>query len=200
MALPILAPAPRQTRAPVIFVVLVACAAILAGGAVTALVRTHQPLAVTPPTTVSDADRAVCATVSDRLPATVAAAEQRGTRPTSGLVAAWGNPAIVLRCGVRAPGPTTLPCQRIEGVDWLLVRDTGGGALLQTFDRAPTIELQVPDGYARELVVADVAPALASLGHTGTGCSALANDSATSEDSANPEHSASPGDSATLGS
>ncbi len=181
MALPILGPAPRQTRAPVIFGVLVACAAIVATVAVTALVRGRQPLSVTPPPAVSGADRAACGAVLAALPTTVAGAAHRATRPRSPLVAAWGAPAIVLRCGVRVPGPTDVGCQRIEGIDWVVVRDTdgsGGTAVLETFDRTPTIELQVPDGYPRDVAVAGVAPALTSLGHTGDGCTVITGGSA----------------------
>ena len=34
------------------------------------------------------------------------------------LGAAWGDPAIVLRCGVPVTGPTSAPCLEAGGLDW----------------------------------------------------------------------------------
>ncbi|MFG1999323.1 DUF3515 domain-containing protein [Spirillospora sp. NPDC048911] len=55
-----------------------------------------------------------------RLPAKVNGLSRRDTEPSSPLTAAWGSPAIALRCGVPRP-PALTPAaqlQTINGVDW----------------------------------------------------------------------------------
>lgn len=46
---------------------------------------------------------AVCAKLHDRLPAKLHGGEHRDTDPASDRTAAWGDPAIALRCGVPRP-------------------------------------------------------------------------------------------------
>ena len=41
------------------------------------------------------------------------------TAPTSPAVQAWGDPAIIARCGVAALGPTTDQCIDVDGVGWV---------------------------------------------------------------------------------
>ena len=52
---------------------------------------------------------------------------ERARRETKGspLGAAWGDPAIVLRCGVGTPEgyEPGSPCQRVNGVDWFVPED-----------------------------------------------------------------------------
>lgn len=55
-----------------------------------------------------------------------------GRRPTTAqATTAWGDPAIVLRCGVTPPGPTTVRCETVSSangpsIDWLVVQDDSG--------------------------------------------------------------------------
>jgi hypothetical protein len=82
------------------------------------------------------------------LPTTLAGLARRGADATAG-VAAWGDPAVVLRCGTEPLGPTTLPCVTIDGVDWVVVaRGEDGAARLATFGRDPAVEVEVPAEYA----------------------------------------------------
>ena len=51
---------------------------------------------------------------------------------TAQATTAWGDPAIVLRCGVEPPGPTTERCETVSSadgpsIDWLVVQDDGTG-------------------------------------------------------------------------
>ena len=57
------------------------------------------------------------------LPDTVSTLPQRETNAQG--TGAWGEPAdIVLRCGVPVPDPTSsLPCDTVDGIDWLLKSD-----------------------------------------------------------------------------
>jgi hypothetical protein len=41
-------------------------------------------------------------------------------------VAAWGQPPIVLQCGIDVPdGPTSDPCFTVDGVDWIIDNPDG---------------------------------------------------------------------------
>jgi hypothetical protein len=55
-----------------------------------------------------------------RLPEKVLGEESRDTIPDSPLTAAWGSPAIALRCGVPRPAALTPDAQlvTVNGVDW----------------------------------------------------------------------------------
>ena len=95
-----------------------------------------------------DAAEPVCAEVFQTLPEEVAGAERRET--TSQGSAAWGEPPVVLRCGVEVPGPSTDPCQVVEApdgtaVDWVVAEPEGGRVVWTTYGRTPAVELSMPD-------------------------------------------------------
>ncbi|HET7399240.1 MAG TPA: DUF3515 family protein [Intrasporangium sp.] len=92
----------------------------------------------------SGADVPVC-----RAPAWPAAVGGRGrveTTPASAAVAAWGDPAIVARCGLAPLGPTSDPCVTVDGVDWV-VRALSDGSAATTYGRDPALEVLVPAAY-----------------------------------------------------
>ena len=64
-------------------------------------------------------------------------------------MAAWGEPAVILRCGV--PTPQELTCsaavQVVDGVTWLPLAGDGSTTYL-VVDRAVRVALTVPDGTA----------------------------------------------------
>jgi hypothetical protein len=64
------------------------------------------------------------------------------------LSAAWGKPAIVLRCGVAAPPTLTdhSECLEINGVGWF-GEDATGGTIFTTIGRATFVEVSVPSTY-----------------------------------------------------
>ena len=47
--------------------------------------------------------------------------EERDTDPAGTAVHAWGDPAVIARCGLPALGPTTEQCISVDGVDWVRV-------------------------------------------------------------------------------
>jgi hypothetical protein len=56
--------------------------------------------------------------------------------------AAWGNPAtIILACGVTPPGPTTLKCINIGGVDWIVDSSKTPKLTVTTYGRTPAVQL-----------------------------------------------------------
>jgi Protein of unknown function (DUF3515) len=90
-----------------------------------------------------------CTRVAAALPPTVLKAERRATHPTSPALAAWGDPAIILRCGVESPGPSTDHCETVDGIDWV-VQSLSDGEDFTTFGRTPAIQVLVPKHYAPE--------------------------------------------------
>ncbi|MFI2236022.1 DUF3515 family protein [Streptomyces chrestomyceticus] len=70
-------------------------------------------------------------------------------------VAVWGDSAVVLRCGMKPPKPTTDLCLNVNGVDWVLRSDSSseseGGSkskgrskkTLLTYGRDPAVEVTV---------------------------------------------------------
>ncbi len=97
---------------------------------------------------------AACTELLGDLPETVDDAVRREISPADAPVAAWGQPAIVLRCGVGLPS-SYRPDARlfdVDGVSWLI--DEGeGGTFFTAVDRAILVELAVPDDYSPEAAV-----------------------------------------------
>ncbi|SDS31164.1 Protein of unknown function [Friedmanniella luteola] len=114
-----------------------------------------------PEPTPDPATRATCDAVLAALPDQVLESTTRPTRPGT-LSRAWGDPAIVLRCGVPAPpGLTaTSECVEVDGVGWFR-EPADGGTLFTTIGRAAFVEVGVPAGYAPEVdVLVDLAAAV----------------------------------------
>ena len=101
--------------------------------------------AKTPP----GADDPACTQLAAALPKTLLKQDRRATDPTSPALAAWGDPAIILRCGVEPPGPTTDQCTTVNGVDWV-ARALTDGYDFTTYGRTPAIQVLVPKHYAPE--------------------------------------------------
>ncbi|GAB2695611.1 DUF3515 family protein [Thalassiella azotivora] len=83
--------------------------------------------------------------------------------------AAWGDPPVVMRCGVEPPGPSTDGCVEAGGVDWVSrVDEATGGAVYTTYGRVPAVEVRVPEATARGLdaVLGELAGAVADLEQT----------------------------------
>jgi hypothetical protein len=68
------------------------------------------------------------------------------TRPDDRSVAAWGDPAVIARCGLDPLGPTTDDCVTVDGVDWV-VRSLSDGSAATTYGRDPAIEVLAPSAY-----------------------------------------------------
>ncbi|MFV0461862.1 MAG: DUF3515 family protein [Nostocoides sp.] len=79
-------------------------------------------------------------------PAKVGSATRTPTDPADPAVAAWGDPPIIARCGLADQGPSTDPCVRVDGIDWV-ARTLTDGTALTSFGTSPAIELLVPSSY-----------------------------------------------------
>jgi hypothetical protein len=65
---------------------------------------------------------------------------------TAQSTAAWGDPPVVLHCGVEPPGPTTDACVDVDGVDWVARPELNGSTSYTTYGRVPAVQLTVPAG------------------------------------------------------
>jgi len=101
---------------------------------------------------VTAAGHESCQELLGALPSRVA---DQPRRRTSGSTygAAWGKPAIVLRCGVGKPADYTkfAACQTANGVDWFVpeqvMEDQSADVVMTTIGRSPAIEVKVPSAY-----------------------------------------------------
>lgn len=120
----------------------------------------------------SEATDPVCAEAMVALPDVVAGQERRET--DSQATAAWGEPsAVILRCGVPVPGPTTEHCVTANGIDWV-TRDDGEFWTLTTYGRSPAVEVLFDDTRAgSSSVMVDLAAAVGRIPATG-GCTTTA--------------------------
>ncbi|MBA2695523.1 MAG: DUF3515 family protein [Ornithinimicrobium sp.] len=117
------------------------------------------------------ADTGVCREVAAAWPATVAGEQSREVAVESETVAAWGDPAIIARCGAPLLGPTTDQCLDIDGVDWV-AEPLDDGVRFTTYGRHPAIQVLVPDAYAPEpLLMPAFAPTAQVVDQTGGRCS-----------------------------
>lgn len=94
----------------------------------------------------ADGGSPACAALVARLPGHVLDRDRRSLDVAG--AAQWGDPPIVLRCGVPAPGPTTDRCLTIDDVDWVLV-DEKGDFRFVTYGREPAVEVTVPAAAGR---------------------------------------------------
>ncbi len=117
------------------------------------------------------ADAPACQAAAGRWPASVSGMGRVTTSVASASVAAWGEPALVARCGVASPGPTTDDCLTVNGVDWVATALTDGTRFV-TYGRTPAIEVLVPRAYAPEgSLLPAFAAAAGALPATGRHCS-----------------------------
>jgi hypothetical protein len=103
-----------------------------------------------------------CAALSRALDHGIAGLSRRATSPTSPFTAAWGDPAVTLRCGVapRAADSKTNEAE-IASVQWR-IRQAGDQVLWETFERSTGIEVRIPRAYNdQENVIADLGAAIA---------------------------------------
>ena len=119
----------RTRRALVVAIALTAAASGLTGCASTV----HLDPA-------AGANDPACAEVTVRLPGELDGQPRRWTDAQA--TGAWGDPAaVLLSCGLEPPGPTTLPCQSVNGVDWIIDDAEAPRYRVTTFGRVPAVEV-----------------------------------------------------------
>ena len=98
-----------------------------------------------------DADNPLCAEVSVGLQNVASIADKDRRWTDAQATGAWGDPgepsAIILRCGVAVPAPTSeLQCVTLEGVDWLVDASDTPFLRLTTYGRDPAVQLYIDTG------------------------------------------------------
>lgn len=158
---------------------LVVIVGLLLGGAGSSDKPSQSPSqgAVLPPATVSappstdSATVSACAQVISALPLTLDGQDVRRTvsTPASGAIQAWGDPAIVLRCGVSRPAalhPGSSVQFQSGGSSrgpYYDVTSAHGANVWTTVDRAVYIAVTVPSKYQGGDVMPTVSRAIAKV-------------------------------------
>jgi hypothetical protein len=86
--------------------------------------------------------------------------------------AAWGEPAITVRCGLDEPPPSTDRCLSVADVDWV-IDDANDPIVFVSYGRSPAVELRVPTSYGRDSAAAalvDVAAVAKAMPQTAHHC------------------------------
>ncbi|MEU9227160.1 DUF3515 domain-containing protein [Streptomyces massasporeus] len=113
----------------------------------------------------------LCRNLDKVLPAKVDGERRADPEPASALTAGWGSPAIILRCGVPQPPKMVDPkvadgrdpdavAGGVNGVDWLMESEDGGGYRFTTANREAYVEVLAPKGVDSSGVLIDLAAAV----------------------------------------
>lgn len=110
-----------------------------------------EPKVAVPVPSPNVKDAAVCHSLTPTLPATVADQTQRKVKDAPDLTAAWGNPAVFLRCGVTKPSALqpTSSLITVNGIDWFAEELTSGWRFT-SLNTSVFIEVTVPNDYSPE--------------------------------------------------
>ncbi len=115
------------------------------------------------------ADAAACRAFVHALPARVDGQPRRTVEPAGAPAAAYGDPPIVVRCGVAKPHgfDRFATCQRANGVDWFIPERQQTGSptdiTMTTVGRSQYVEVRLPAAYwPPAAAMVDLAPAVKS--------------------------------------
>lgn len=134
-------------------------ATVLVAFAVTSLTGCVQLVPMQP---AADATNPDCAEIIVRLPPAIDEHIKRTTNAQA--TGAWGDPsAILLRCGVEVPGPSTLECFTVKGVDWLRDTSNAPNYSFTTYGRDPAVEVIIDGDRASSSSLNSLANAVGSL-------------------------------------
>ncbi|MFD5542709.1 DUF3515 domain-containing protein [Streptomyces sp. NPDC127079] len=113
----------------------------------------------------------LCRNLDKALPRTVDGLGRRDPTPASALTAGWGNPVVILRCGVSRPPKMIDPdvangkdpdavAGGVNGVDWLMEKQDDGSNRFTTANRETYVEIRVPGDQDSSTVLVDLAAAI----------------------------------------
>jgi hypothetical protein len=157
------APSRRLLRPSLVVALGVVAASILSGCT-----------AAVPMQSADGANDPDCAQVVVHLPDTVGPdsdPQQRRETDAQGT-GAWGTPStVLLRCGVESPAISDLPCNDIQGVDWLSEDgpEDGDAFTFTTYGRTPAVQVVVSADVGTTALF-DLADAVGYLPEDGRGC------------------------------
>jgi hypothetical protein len=87
---------------------------------------------------------------------------------------AWGDPQIVLRCGLPGLEPTTSTCLVVDGQGWVVGDPDGDPVVFTLYGHDPTVDVSVPASYGRTSAsgaLVDLARVARALPANGRDCS-----------------------------
>ncbi|CAM5700134.1 hypothetical protein SALBM135S_04550 [Streptomyces alboniger] len=96
----------------------------------------------------------LCRDLHEQLPEKIEGLDRTDPGPASELTAGWGDPAIILRCGVERPPEMIDPeyaaknSVRVNGVAWLLQKHDDGSYTFTTGARLAYVEVTLPEERA----------------------------------------------------
>lgn len=133
---------------------LISVAAVACLSAAAVFVSAAGPADETP-VPAPDARAAVyCRALHRDLPHSVNGLGVHDLRPASDFTAGWGDPAIVLRCGVPRPqamSDSSADSVEVDGVGWLIQAQGDGSFKLTTTLRKAYVEVTLPKKYAGDV-------------------------------------------------
>ncbi|MEU2926521.1 DUF3515 domain-containing protein [Streptomyces sp. NPDC007251] len=118
---------------------------------------------------------AVCRDLHRVLPQKLDGRRRDDPTPRSAYTAGWGNPAIILRCGVVRPpkmidpkvaegGDPDAIAGGVNGVDWLMEKQGDGTWRFTTAGRVAYVQISLPAGMSAQdegsAILTDLAPAV----------------------------------------
>lgn len=94
------------------------------------------------------AESAACRALMPGLPAALGKLTARTLEGGGPGITAWGDPAVLLRCGLETPAELTCSSELsvINTVSWLVLSEVPGQATYLAADRSVRIAVTVPDG------------------------------------------------------
>jgi hypothetical protein len=153
----------RRLRPPLVVALGVVAASLLTGCT-----------AAVPMESADAANDPACAQVVVHLPDTVgpeSLPQQRRETDAQGT-GAWGTPStVLLRCGVDSPAVSDLPCNDVQGVDWLSDDgpQDGDTFTFTTYGRTPAVQVVV-SAEVGSTALFDLADAVGYLPEDGRQC------------------------------
>jgi hypothetical protein len=136
-------------------------------GAVACLAACSGPVEVDSPD-LSGAAAEACHKLVEELPESVGDQERREV--DGHYAAAYGDPPIVVRCGVPRPDELMTNCMSVDGIDWYATGDDDTVAI--TVGRDPNVEVRIPAAYGTSAApLVDVAPAIKQTTEQTEACS-----------------------------
>ncbi|MFG2358001.1 DUF3515 domain-containing protein [Streptomyces sp. NPDC048521] len=117
----------------------------------------------------------VCRDLHRVLPGKLDGRSRNDPEPRSAYTAGWGNPAIILRCGVVRPpkmidpkvaegGDPDALAGGVNGVDWLMEKQGDGTWRFTTANRVAYVQVSLPEGMSAQeegtAVLTDLAAAV----------------------------------------
>jgi len=112
------------------------------------------------------ADSPFCTEFGSILPVSLGGALLRDTRPRSPGTKAWGDPAIVLRCGVAVPNSYSAASQllSVNDVNWY-PEELEAGVRFTSMETIELVEVSIPIAYETTAdILTELSSAISNLG------------------------------------